>query len=105
MMYGTLQRPTVDPLTVARAEAIFTSDLSASDQPTLTDANGAINRARGIHGGTRGCAMSVAAEFGDHPETAAPRMRWALAVVRKLYPVPATGGSRAAPACAGRGCG
>ncbi len=88
MMYGTLQRPATDPLTVARAEAIFTSDLSASGQPTLTHANGAIDRAWGIHGGTHGCAMSVAAEFGDHPETAAPRMRWALAVVRRLYPSP-----------------
>ncbi len=27
--------------------------------------------------GPRGCAERVAQEFGDHPETAAARMRWA----------------------------
>ena len=92
MMPATLHRPATDPLTAARAEALFTSDLSVSDQPTTTDANGAIRRARRIHGGVRGCAMLVAVEFGDHPETAAPRMRWALALVRRLYPAPAVGG-------------
>jgi hypothetical protein len=27
--------------------------------------------------GSSGCAARVAQEFGDHPETAAARMRWA----------------------------
>jgi len=27
--------------------------------------------------GPRGCAARMAQEFGDHPETAAARMRWA----------------------------
>ena len=36
--------------------------------------------------GSRGCATWVAGEFGDHPETAVPRMTWALAMVRGAYP-------------------
>jgi hypothetical protein len=27
--------------------------------------------------GTRGCAEKMAQEFGDHPDVAAERMRWA----------------------------
>jgi hypothetical protein len=26
--------------------------------------------------GSEGCAADVAAEFGDHPDTAVPRMHW-----------------------------
>ena len=32
-----------------------------------------------------GCAAEVAAEFGDHPDTAAARMTWALATIRATY--------------------
>ena len=35
--------------------------------------------------GTRGCAAQVAQEFGEHPETAVGRMRWALGVVHQAY--------------------
>lgn len=28
----------------------------------------------------------MAAAYGDHPETAVPRMRWALSTVERLYP-------------------
>ena len=35
----------------------------------------------GTHAGLGGCAAEVAAEYGEHPETAARRMRWARAVV------------------------
>jgi hypothetical protein len=34
--------------------------------------------------GAVGCAGRVAAEFGDHPETAVVRMRWARATVAAL---------------------
>jgi hypothetical protein len=39
--------------------------------------------------GTPGCAGRVAQEFGDHPETAAVRMRWARATVAALDGQPA----------------
>jgi hypothetical protein len=34
----------------------------------------------------QGCAAHLAGDFGDHPETAAARMRWALDTVRAAYP-------------------
>jgi hypothetical protein len=30
--------------------------------------------------------VAVAREFGDHPDTAAGRMAWALATIRTVYP-------------------
>jgi len=60
----------------ARHEALFASALQPSDTPTADMIAGAITSA--IHRfGPRGCAARMAQEFGDHPETAAARMRWA----------------------------
>jgi phosphotransacetylase len=74
-----------DMLTAARAEALFTSDLSASCRPTASQVAEAIRHAVRVHRGTRGCAAEVAAAFGDHPEVAVPRMRWARGVVAEVY--------------------
>jgi hypothetical protein len=35
--------------------------------------------------GSRGCAARVAQEFGDHPETAVARMRWARQAVAETF--------------------
>jgi hypothetical protein len=60
----------------ARREALFVSALQPSDAPTWDIIDGAIMSA--IHRyGQRGCAARMAQEFGDHPEAAAARMRWA----------------------------
>jgi hypothetical protein len=75
----------VDLLTAARAEALFTSDLTAWQSPARSDVADAIRRAVLSHGGTRGCAAEVAAAYGEYPETAVPRMRWALTVVTAVY--------------------
>jgi hypothetical protein len=86
---------TVDPITAARAAALFVSDLSVTDHPTSTAVEAAIRRSLTTHGGSRGCAADVAAAYGDYPEVAVPRMRWARHVVRNLYGRPAplpTGG-------------
>jgi hypothetical protein len=72
-------------LTDARAEARFISDLSASFEPTAEQVAAAIRGAVHRHGGTRGCAAEVAARYGEHPETAAPRMWWARRVVETAY--------------------
>jgi hypothetical protein len=60
--------------------------------------------------GGRGCAERVAQEFGDHPETAAARMRWARGVVGQVSAAPGpeqdvTSGGRDCvfPACADGG--
>jgi hypothetical protein len=74
-----------DLLTAARAEALFTSDISAGSQPSPVDVATAIRQAVRRYGGTRGCAAEVAAAYGDRPETAAPRMRWARSLVETVY--------------------
>jgi hypothetical protein len=67
-----------DILTTARAAALFVSDVSVHDQLTGAQIDAAVRRSLHLHGGSRGCAADVAAAYGDHPELAAPRMRWAL---------------------------
>ncbi|MEV0902233.1 hypothetical protein [Actinoplanes sp. NPDC049802] len=73
-------------LTAARAEALFTTALATGSRPAYEVVDEAIRLAVRSHGGVRGCAADVAAEYGDHPEVAVPRMRWALSVVEVLYP-------------------
>jgi hypothetical protein len=60
----------------ARSEAVFASTLQPSDTPTADMIASAISRAV-QRLGTRGCAEKMAQEFGDHPDVAAERMRWA----------------------------
>ena len=74
-----------NPLTAARAEALFVSDLSATGQPTSVLVEAAIKHALQTHGGSRACAADVAAAYGDYPEPAACRMRWARSLVEELY--------------------
>jgi hypothetical protein len=71
-------------LLAARAEALFTSDLSARCEYTRIEVAAAISRAIGTHDGIRGCAGEVAAAYGEYPETAARRMRWARAVIEGI---------------------
>jgi hypothetical protein len=60
----------------ARREALFVSALQPSDTPNADMIADAIVSA--MHRfGSRGCAARMAQEFGDHPEAAAGRMRWA----------------------------
>jgi hypothetical protein len=74
-----------DPLTAARAAALFLSDLSATDRPAGAEVAAAIRRSLRANGGSRGCAAGVAAVYGDYPELAACRMRWARSLVEHLY--------------------
>jgi hypothetical protein len=62
------------------AEALFVSSLQPSDQPTADEVRDAIVASMRRFGGADGCAVLCAAEFGDHPEVAVMRMRWALSV-------------------------
>ena len=67
-------------VSAARADALFTSALQPSGEPSAAQIHQAI--AAAVHAfGTRGCAARVAQAYGDHPETAMPRMRWARAAV------------------------
>lgn len=81
-------------LTAARAEALFTSRLPTGSNPPYAVAEEAIRLAVRAHGGVRGCAADVALEYGDYPEVAVPRMRWARHVIEQLYEARQTGASQ-----------
>ncbi|MGX7680610.1 hypothetical protein ACSMXN_17115 [Jatrophihabitans sp. DSM 45814] len=68
----------------SRAEALFVSSLQPSDQPSAREVVVAIRRTRRTHGGVAGCSVDFAAEYGEHPEEAAERMRWALSLAESL---------------------
>jgi hypothetical protein len=79
-------------ISAARAGALFASPLQRSDEPSARQVRQAIATAIGVHG-MRGCAARVAQAYGEQPETALTRMRWALTAVTSAF-----GGSPAAPA-------
>jgi hypothetical protein len=72
-----------------QADALFASTLQRGDELNVGQIHQAIAVSLDTYGGA-GCAGQVAQEFGDHPETAAARMRWAQATVAVLdgRPVP-----------------
>jgi len=70
--------------TASAATALFASSLQPSDHPTLDQAKAVVRDSLRRNGGVRGCAAVCAAEYGEHPDTAAARMRWALALGEQL---------------------
>jgi hypothetical protein len=58
------------------ADALFVSVLQRCDRPSAGQVEQAVAAAVDVFG-ARGCAERVAQEFGDHPDTAVTRMRWA----------------------------
>ena len=71
-------------ISAARADALFASPLQRSDEPSVRQVRQAIATAIGVHG-VRGCAARVAQAYGEHPETALTRMRWALTAVASAF--------------------
>src|SRR5579875_1984491 len=71
----------------ARAGALFLSALQPSGSPTPDQIRRAVTTTL-QRLGARGCAAQLAGEFGDHPDTAAARMSWALAAIGTAYPAP-----------------
>jgi hypothetical protein len=61
--------------TGARHAALFASGLQRSDAPDAAMTAAAITATIGRLG-LHGCLNRMAQEFGDHPDTAAARMRW-----------------------------
>ena len=68
----------------ARADALFASVLQISDAPSAVQVIQAIDAATSALGDL-GCAARVAQEFGEHPETAVTRMRWAREEVAFVF--------------------
>src|SRR2546425_1134018 len=79
---------TTTMLDEVRAEALFASDLQPSQQPAADQVRRSVLGTLHRHG-RKWCAARMAEEFGADPETAAPRMAWAIALVRECYPAPA----------------
>lgn len=67
-----------------QANALFASALQRSDEPSASQIRQAVTAAIAAFG-CPGCAGRAAQEFGDHPETAAIRMRWARAAARTAF--------------------
>lgn len=71
-------------ITACAADALFASALQCSDAPSAGQIRQAIDAAIAAFG-FMGCTGRVAQEFGDHPETAAARMRWARVAARSAF--------------------
>lgn len=71
-------------LSAIRADALFVSALQRGDHPGAREVRQVVAAAVQAFG-QRGCAGRVAQEFGDHPETAVTRMRWACQVAGEAF--------------------
>ena len=90
-------RPEMHHLSIsaARADALFVSALQRSEELSTGQVRLAVAAAVRAFG-SRGCAERVAQEFGDHPDTAVARMRWARMMAAETF-----GGSGPEPAHTG----
>jgi hypothetical protein len=68
----------------ALADAVFVSGLQRCDEPSAGQVRQAVAVAIRAFG-CSGCAGRVAQEFGDHPEMALIRMRWARGAAREAF--------------------
>lgn len=67
-----------------RSEALFASDVQRSQDPSAESIRAAVT-ATVARLGESGCAALVAQEFGEHPDCALGRMRWARHAVRTAF--------------------
>ena len=80
-----MRSATYDPsIAAVRADALCASALQRSDEPSTEQVEWAIAAAVRAFG-ARGCAARVAQAYGDHPETAVMRKRWAVAMVAAAF--------------------
>ena len=83
------------------AKVLFVSALQASENPSPEQVRAAIERGlRACDGDCTPCAVYIAQEAGDHPETYVSRMRWALDAVVEAYPALRVTRPEPAPAAA-----
>jgi len=80
-------RPVVHYLdsSAQETDALFASELQPGDEPDAGEVRRAIAAAIQTFGYS-GCVGRVAQEFGDHPEAAVTRMRWARALADEESP-------------------
>jgi len=71
----------------AATDALFASALQRSDEPSARQVEQAVAAAiRAL--GELGCAARVAQAYGEDPDTAVSRMRWARAMVAGAFGAP-----------------
>ncbi len=80
-------------INTVRADALFASALQRCAEPSAAQVDQAIAAAVRAFG-TRGCAARVAQAYGEHPETAVMRMRWARATVTGTFEAAGPGPAR-----------
>jgi hypothetical protein len=80
-MWPAMDFPSVPTL---QASALFASALQCSDEPSASQIRQAVAAAISAFGHP-GCAERAAQEFGDHPEIAVIRMRWARVAARAAF--------------------
>src|SRR6266516_5405819 len=71
-------------ISAVRSDALFVSPLQPSDGPDVGQIRDAVAGAVRRFG-SRGCAARVAQEFGDHPDAAVTRMRWARRLAAETF--------------------
>ena len=71
-------------ISAVRADALFASALQRSEEPSAGQVRQAIAAAIRAYGDL-GCAARVAQAYGEHPETAVTRMRWARTSVAAAF--------------------
>jgi hypothetical protein len=70
----------------ARAAALFASDLPNRRHPGAAAVEAAISSALTARGTIDGWVSALAAAYGDHPDTAVPRMKWARQTIDAMRP-------------------
>jgi hypothetical protein len=71
-------------INAVRREALFASTAQGSESLSPAELSEAIMQTVRVLGSC-GCTAYMAQEFGDHPETAVRRMRWAREQVDRLF--------------------
>jgi hypothetical protein len=74
-------------IAVVRTDALFVSAVQRSDEPRAVEVRQAVAAAVRRFG-PQGCAERVAQQFGEHPEMAAARIRWARRQVAQAFGEP-----------------
>jgi hypothetical protein len=87
------------PLPSPSVIALFASPLQPSERPSAARVRAAIAAALDALG-EGGCLARLAQEFGDHPEIAVARMRWARATFSRAEAILAASASACAPTSA-----
>jgi hypothetical protein len=76
-------------LSLARAQVLAVSPMSAAERLDRGRVDAVIRATVRALGGVGGCVAALAHEFGEYPDTAPLRMRWAKQAVAAVYDTPA----------------